>query len=150
MVTPTPWATETREVGRHDVRRFADSIGARDPVHHDIEEARRAGYPDLLAPEWFFSALGLSFGRWVTRDRLGPEGLPLDDDLAGRRVVAGETRVEFYGDIVAGTTITVAQRLVSVTRKEGSKGVLEVYRYERTYADGDTVLVREFFSRIAR
>ncbi|WP_052068103.1 FAS1-like dehydratase domain-containing protein [Rhodococcoides fascians] len=143
-------AIERRYVSRRDVRRFALSIGALDPVHHDLAAAQAAGHVDLLAPAWFFSSLGLSFGRLVDRSRLGEEGLPLDDDLAGRRVLAGETVVEWSGDLEARTVVEVSQELASVTSKEGSRGMLEFYAYERTYAVDGRILVRESFTRIAR
>ena len=141
---------ETRSISRDDVRKFAAAIGATAPVHLDVLAARAAGYPDLLAPAYFFVSLGLSFGRIRPRAAFGAEGLPLDDDLAGRRVVAGETRVEWLGDMFAGDEIAVEQLLVNVTRKSGRSGDLELYEYERTYRRGNLLLVRECFVRIAR
>ncbi len=150
IAVPTPWATEVRPVTRREVRAFAYSIGATDPVHHEVDAARAAGYPDLVAPAYFFSSLGLSFGRLVPRERLGPEGLPLDDELSGQRVVAGETRVEWSGDIVAESTVVVRQRLAAITSKTGSRGPLLLYAYERTYSCEEELLVAEYFTRIAR
>lgn len=143
--------SEHRDISRQDVRRFALATGALDPLHHEVEVAQAAGYPDLLAPAYFFVSLGLSFHRLRPRAELGPAGLPLDDPLAGRRVVAGGSEVSWAGDIFAGDRITVAQQLLGVTHKSGGRsGPLDFYEFERTYSRGDQVLVRERFVRIGR
>jgi hydroxyacyl-ACP dehydratase HTD2-like protein with hotdog domain len=141
---------ERRWVTRRDVRRYAYAIGAVDPVHHDAEVAREQGFADLLAPPFFFASLGLSFGRVLPREALGDEGLPLDDDLAGRAVVASGTDVEWFGDLTARSLVEVTQRLESVETKQGRSGALELYTYERTYSVSGQLLVREHFTRIAR
>jgi acyl dehydratase len=141
---------EERYVSRRDIRRYALSIGANDAVHHDVEAAKAAGFGDLVAPSSFYCSLGLSLGRLVGREALGSEGLPLVDELSGRRVVAGETLVNWYGDILANTEIDVEQTLTEIEKREGSRGVIELYRYRRRYLDGNHLLVEEQFTRIAR
>ena len=42
--------TAPYQVGREKIREFATAIGAGDPVHHDVEAAKAAGYPDVVAP----------------------------------------------------------------------------------------------------
>ncbi|MFC7754141.1 FAS1-like dehydratase domain-containing protein [Tsukamurella soli] len=37
-------------VGREKIREFALAIQATDPIYHDVEAARAAGYADLVAP----------------------------------------------------------------------------------------------------
>lgn len=141
---------ERRFVSRRDVRRFALSIGANDAVHHAVDAAIAAGFPDLVAPSSFYCSLGLSLGRLVGRHALGAEGLPLVDELSGRRVVAGETLVSWFGEIVANTEIDVEHCLTDVETREGSRGVIELYRYRRRYRQGNQLLVEEWFTRIAR
>ena len=41
------------QVGREKIRDFASAIGERNPLCHDLDAARAAGYPDLLAPPTF-------------------------------------------------------------------------------------------------
>ena len=43
----------TYEVGAEKVREFADAIAAANPVHHDHEAAKTAGFRDLVAPPMF-------------------------------------------------------------------------------------------------
>jgi acyl dehydratase len=40
-------------VGREKIREFARATGERDPRHIDLEAARAAGHPDLVAPPMF-------------------------------------------------------------------------------------------------
>jgi acyl dehydratase len=47
------WDPVIYEVGAEKVREFADAIGAANPVHHDHEAAKTAGFRDLVAPPMF-------------------------------------------------------------------------------------------------
>jgi acyl dehydratase len=142
--------SEEREITRESIRKFAVSTGALDPVHFDVEAARAQGYRDLLAPAYFFVSLGLSFHRIRPRAELADTGLPLDDELAGRRVVAGETNIEWFGDIFAGDTILVTFRRLGIEHKVGRSGPLDLYHCERTYSRDGQVLFLERYVRMAR
>ena len=152
MTTPddTGVVAETRHVSREDIRRFAVATGAESARHHDSDAARAEGYRDVVAPPGFFVSLGLSLNRVRPRSELSDNGLPLLDALAGKRAVAGETSVEWFGDIVAGDDIDIVQRLLGVTERSGRSGPLRLYEYERTYSRGTELLVRERYVRIAR
>ena len=43
----------TYAVGREKVREYASAVGETNPLHLDLEAARRAGYTDLVAPPMF-------------------------------------------------------------------------------------------------
>src|SRR5437879_3385766 len=43
----------TYAVGREKIREYAAAVGETNPVHLDVEAARSAGYPDLVAPPMF-------------------------------------------------------------------------------------------------
>ena len=47
------WAPHSFAVERERIREFADAVGERDPCYHDVEAARAAGHPDLVAPPMF-------------------------------------------------------------------------------------------------
>jgi acyl dehydratase len=144
------WETVSiRRVSRDDIRRFAAAIGADDPVHTDVGSARAAGYRDVVAPAYFFCSLGLSIGKNVRRDELGADGIPLRDEFAGRRVVAGATDVEWVDDIIAGDEVTIDQRLAMVYSRRGKSGPLDFFVYERIYRRASEVLVLESYTRIA-
>src|SRR5262249_43014580 len=46
-------------VGRDPLRWFAQVLGFADPVYHDVDAARAAGYPDLLVPPTYLFSLEL-------------------------------------------------------------------------------------------
>ena len=101
--------TAAQLVTRHEIRRFAFAVGATSAIHHDLAAARARGYPDLVAPAFFFTTLGLSLGRFLPPDQLREDGLARDDEVVGR-VVAGDTTIEWSGAIVAGDEVRVSQR----------------------------------------
>src|SRR5207248_6078415 len=43
----------TYAVGREKIREYASAVGETNPLHHDVEAARAAGYADLVAPPMF-------------------------------------------------------------------------------------------------
>jgi acyl dehydratase len=43
----------TYAVGREKIREYASAVGETNPLHHDLEVARTAGYADLVAPPMF-------------------------------------------------------------------------------------------------
>jgi acyl dehydratase len=144
-----PDKTATQLITRHDIRHFAVAIGAMSPVHHDVAAARERGFRDLLAPAFFFTTLGLSLGRVMPAVQLREDGIPRDDELDGR-VVAGETTVEWLGDIIAGDEVQVRQRFTGSLTKIGRNGPLTIFEYTRTYTVADCPVVVERIARIGR
>jgi acyl dehydratase len=51
--TGKSWEPVTYEVGSEKIREFADAVGAANPVHHDHDAAKSAGFRDLVAPPMF-------------------------------------------------------------------------------------------------
>jgi acyl dehydratase len=47
------WDPATYEVGAEKIREYANAIGAANPVHHDHQAAKSAGFRDLVAPPMF-------------------------------------------------------------------------------------------------
>jgi acyl dehydratase len=141
----------TYEVTALDILRFSFAIGETNPIHIDPAAARQAGHPDLVAPTSFYASLGFRGGSVVERGRLGADGLPLDGALAGMRIVAGETRVQFFKSIHAGDRITVRQRLLDVYPKQGGRGRMIFLVYEKRYErPAGELAVLERYTRIAR
>jgi acyl dehydratase len=66
------WDPVSYEVGAEKVREFATAIGAENPVHHDHDAAKAAGFRDLVAPPMFcvvYSARAM--GRAILDPELG-------------------------------------------------------------------------------
>ena len=145
MSTPVAATLVTRD----SIRRFAVSLGALNPIHHDVEAARGRGFRDLVAPPFFFTTVGMSMGRLTTSDQLRADGMPKNDELVGR-VVAGQSSVRWYAPIVAGDNISVRQVLESQEHKTGRSGPLTLFTYSRMYFVDADVVVAETLVRIGR
>lgn len=85
-------------VSREKVREFAQASQLTDPVHHDVEAARAAGYADLVAPPIMFSLIGIIAHRPLFENAIVGYGR--------RPVVQSEQKVEFHAPILAGMTLT--------------------------------------------
>ena len=148
-----PFPTSDFNVGRNDVMRFANAVGATDPVHVDVAAARAAGYPDLLAPLYFPFVVRMHASSLASRDRLAPDGSAAEDvpPLDTKRALAGETDIEFGSDVFAGDTITLHKRIVDLYEKQGRCGPMVFVKTEFTFHNqrGELVM-RERYTRIYR
>jgi acyl dehydratase len=92
---------EPYEVSRVKIADFADAIGEPSALCRDREAAIKAGYPDVIAPPTFVTALSMAAAAKVNSD----PGLGLDYSM----VVHGEQSFEHSrplhaGDVVVATT----------------------------------------------
>ncbi|MFF0575867.1 MaoC family dehydratase N-terminal domain-containing protein [Streptosporangium saharense] len=107
------------------VREFALAVKDEDPVHHDVEAARAAGYPHLPVPPTFSAVTS----HWAARGGLDVLGLDL------RRVLAGGAEWEYLGDIVVGDVLTVRSRIADVLSKQGGRGPMTLVVTEHTFVN---------------
>lgn len=138
------YPARTIPVGRNDIVRFAIATGEEDPIHHDVDAARAAGYRDVVAPPGFVSVLAAHSQLFVARSRLRADGL-VDEQyppLPVKRVMVGEIALRFFEDICAGDEITVRKTLVDINQREARDGAaMVIIDFERRYcnAAGATV-----------
>lgn len=85
-------------VSREKVREFAAATQLTDPIHHDLEAARAAGYDDLVAPPIMFSLIGIIAHRPLFENAIVGYGR--------RPVVQSAQEVQFHAPILAGMTLT--------------------------------------------
>ena len=111
------------EIGRELIRHFATAIGDSNPVSHDVEAARAAGHPDLIAPPTFLTTL-------TFRRPSGPIGDP-ELGLDYSRVVHGEQRFELHRPVHAGDEV-VATSTVAEIRDVGRNEMMKVVSEIRT------------------
>lgn len=110
--TPT-----TIEIERGRIRFFADVLGERNPLHSDIEAARAAGHPDLLAPPSFFMVIEAEADR-VRAARGEPSVLEMiGSDF--RFLLHGSERYEYRGPVYAGDTVSHHTEVVDFYDKKG-------------------------------
>ena len=152
------WAKQTYPTHRfpvtaHEIARYARAIGATDPIHYDPEQARAAGYSDVVAPPLFPYVIRMQVYGLVGPDSLEVDGSPRADvpPLPTRRAMAGETHLELGDPVMAGDVITVEKRMLDLYEKEGKSGPLVFVQMEYLFTKGDGALVaREQFTRIYR
>lgn len=123
-------------IERTRVRFFARAIGAADPVHSDVDAARAAGYPDLLAPPTFIFAAELDSG--AIDALLDALGIPL------ARLLHGEQGFTWHRPVCAGETVTVHSRITDIYAKKN--GALEFVVKQSRAVDGNDALVAELRS----
>ena len=102
-------AARAYEVGREELREFAEAVGATSPAHTDAAAARALGHPDVIAPPTYAVKIAqLSDRRFVTDPAAG---------IDYSRVVHGEQTFTHHRPIVAG------DRLVSVLHVDAVREV---------------------------
>ncbi|QHC69621.1 MaoC family dehydratase N-terminal domain-containing protein [Rathayibacter sp. VKM Ac-2801] len=100
--------TEPYQVGREKVREFARAVSATSPLHHDVEAARAAGHPDLVAPPTFAVVV-----QEFTLQQLLAEP---DGGIDFSRVVHGDQRFVLSRPVVAGDELTATLSVASIKK----------------------------------
>jgi acyl dehydratase len=100
------------QVGREKIREFATSIGELSPLCHDVEAARAAGYPDLVAPP--------TFPVVFTMPRI--EEFLRDPDFGWRfeGTVHGDQKIIFDRPIHAGDELVTVIHIDSLRARAGT------------------------------
>jgi hypothetical protein len=111
-------------VERGKVREFALAVAEDNPIHYDVEEARRQGLPAFTVTQMW------QVPREERERRLGA-------NLAYERVVHGEQEFFYQRLPVAGEVLTGRMRIASDVTKRGRRGgVMRVVTYESLFTDG--------------
>jgi acyl dehydratase len=109
---PTSYA-----VGREKVREFAAAVGEENPLHHDLDAAREAGYADVVAPPMFAVVFG---GRAMAPALFDPE---VGIDFS--RMVHGGQEFTWHAPVVAGDEITTEAEFTD----QAKRGDLNVFTF---------------------
>jgi acyl dehydratase len=121
----------TVTVERDVVLRFADAIGEDNPLFRDPEAARRAGYPEQLAPPTFVTRMQILTSAQVVLD--GELGLNYS------MVVHGEQAYEWRRPVVVGDVLSAVPRIADIYAKKSNEYL--VIEAEIRDARGETVVV---------
>jgi acyl dehydratase len=121
----------TVTVGRDDVLGFADAIGEDNPLFRDPEAARRAGYPEQLAPPTFVTRIQILASAQVVLD----EELGLNYSM----VVHGEQAYDWRRPVVVGDVLSAVPRIADIYAKKSNEYL--VIEAEIRDARGETVAV---------
>lgn len=117
------------DVGREQIRRFADALGDPNPVYRDPAAAAALGHPDVVAPPTFAVAITMDIGAAAVSD---PE---LGVDYS--RVVHGEQRFAHHRPIHAGDRL-VGRLAIADVRAAGRNELLTT-RVDLSTVDGEPV-----------
>jgi acyl dehydratase len=121
---PTSYA-----VGREKVREFAAAVGEENPLHHDPDAAREAGYADVVAPPMFAVVFG---GRAMAPALFDPE---VGIDFS--RMVHGGQEFVWGPPVVAGDEIATGVEVKDVAERGGLQ--FFVFESRSTNQNGETV-----------
>jgi acyl dehydratase len=129
----------TYEVGLEKIREYANAIGETEPVHHDRDAAREAGFRDVVAPPMF--AVVYSAGA-VAPGILDPEvGINL------MRMLHGSQEFAWGEPVCAGDAIETVATLRDLYEKDGR----EFYVFESVSRNQDgQEVVRGTWTNIVR
>jgi acyl dehydratase len=105
------FAPVTFTVERGRLRAFARAIGETDPAYLDVEEAKRAGHPDLPVPPTFFFSMEL--------EAADPFGYLAELGIDLRRVLHGEQAFTYHQLAYAGDTLVLRSRIADAYSKKG-------------------------------
>ncbi|MHA3702631.1 FAS1-like dehydratase domain-containing protein [Jatrophihabitans sp. YIM 134969] len=105
-------AVGSYQVGREKVREFATATGETSPLCHDLDAARAAGHPDLVAP--------VTFGIVVTTPSAARVIEDPDLGLDWSRVVHGEQRFEYSRPVHAGDELAATVTVESISAMAGN------------------------------
>ena len=105
-------AGDPYEVSRAKIREFVEAIGDGNPCYVDPAQARRAGYPDVIAPPTFLTIVNLAAINVVVDD---PE---LGFDYS--RMVHGDQSFEHHRPVHAGDVIMVTVTIEDIMSRAGN------------------------------
>jgi acyl dehydratase len=119
----------TYAVGREKVREYAAAVGETNPLHHDLDAARAAGYADVVAPPMFAVV-------YASR-AVGPALFDPEVGLNFAMMVHGGQEFRWGPVVVAGDEITTTASVKDIS----DRGGMGFYVFESVSKnqDGETV-----------
>ena len=129
----------TYAVGREKVREYAYAVFETDPLHHDVEAARRAGYRDVVAPPMFCVV--------YSAPAIAPAILDPEVGINFALMVHGGQEFRWGPLVVAGDEITTEVSVKAIEERDG-KGFY-VFEAVSTNQDGAET-VRGTWTNIVR
>lgn len=118
------------QVDANKIRELAVALGDDNPLFNDKAAAQAAGYPDLVAPLTFPSLC-----RFWGGTAAGSETRALLQQMGANvlRILHGEEEYEYHGLLHPGDDITGELEILSIDRKEGSSGAMDMVKTRATY-----------------
>jgi acyl dehydratase len=127
------------EVGREKIREYANAVGETNPVFHDPEAAKSAGFANVVAPPMFCVV--------YSAGAMGPAILDPELGINLMMMVHGGQEFEWGTPVVAGDRITTTAKIKDIYDKKDMK--FYVFESESKNQDGDTT-VKATWTNIVR
>jgi acyl dehydratase len=124
--TGKTWDPVSFEVEPERIKQYADAIGEQNPVHHDADAARSAGFRDLVAPPMFAVV--------YSGPALGPAILDPEVGMNVATMVHGGQEFVWSEPVCAGDVISTAVECKEIAERDG-KGFY-VFESVSTNQDG--------------
>jgi acyl dehydratase len=105
------WPGTTYQVGREKIKEYANALGIDNPVHHDVEAARAAGFRDVVAPPMFAVV--------YSSPAVAPAILDPEVELNFAAMVHGGQEFVWDEPACSGDEITTAAKCLSIEEKDG-------------------------------
>lgn len=100
------------EVSRAKIGEFADAIGDESPLSRDVDAARAAGYPDVIAPPTFLTIINLdAINAIITDPELG---------LDYSRMVHGDQGFRHTRPVHAGDQLEITTHVDEIFARMGN------------------------------
>lgn len=126
-------------IERERIRFFASVLGETDPIHFNVEAARAAGHPDLVASPSFFMV-----AEAAADDERKRRGMPSTMEIVKcdlRYLLHGDERYFYQAPIYAGEEVSFTTTVLDFYDKKG--GAMEFVTFESTLSHAKRgVLVR--------
>lgn len=123
------YPAESYAVGREKIREYASAVGETNPLHHDLDAARAAGYPDLVAPPMFAVVYA---GRM-----LGPVLFDPELQINFAMLVHGGQEFRWERLVVAGDEISTTAEITDISLR--GELALYAFRTDSVNQRGETV-----------
>lgn len=107
----------TVRVERGKIQFFCQVIGETNPIHSDVAKARAQGFPDIVAPPSFFTAIAALADE--ERERLGHISATDLVRCDVGRLLHGDETYEYLSPIFAGDEVTFTTSIVDFYDKKG-------------------------------
>ncbi|MEQ9586390.1 MAG: MaoC family dehydratase N-terminal domain-containing protein [Parvibaculaceae bacterium] len=120
-------------IERGRIRFFAKTIGETSPIHSDIEVARRAGYPDIVAPLTYPMVIWMEANEALSDRGEKPAFILINSDF--RRLLHGSERYDYSGLIFAGDVVDVTTEVMGFETKSSGRMELAHLKTEITHPE---------------
>ena len=135
------------------IQRFAAAVGDHNPLYFDANDARAAGYRDIIAPPTFLAAV-LGWDAGPSESALMADGSDpalVIAETVGYKFMGGGQSLTFLEPVCAGDVVRARKRLTEIYERDARSGRLIFLVFETVFEnDHGTQLLRCRETLIAR